>query len=82
MDESNKNCSEKTKFVQIVKKKYSGFSIQEANLIVDRNSKRNNDSLKGMKTSIFAKLMKKVVDEYLKQKEEETSRNLHKLRNN
>ena len=33
--------------------------IQEANLIVDTISKKNNDTLKGMKTSIFVKLMKK-----------------------
>ena len=63
MDGSNKKCTENTKFMQLVKEKYSGFSIQEANMIVERISKRNNDSLKGMKTSIFAKLMKKVVDE-------------------
>ena len=71
MDESNKKGTEKGRFVQLVKKKYPGMSIQDANLIVDNIRKGNNDSLNGMKTSVFVKFMKKEVDEYLSKKEEE-----------
>ena len=78
MDESTKKCMEKVKFVQLVKKRYCGFSIEEANLIVDRVSKGKDYSLKEMKTSLFIKLMKKEVDVYLTQKEEEEQERLQK----
>ena len=78
MDESTKKCMDKAKFVHLVKKRYHGFSIEEANLIVDRVSKGNDDSLKEMKTPLFVKLMKKEVDMYLTQKEEEQQERLQK----
>ena len=78
MDKSTKKCMDKAKFVHLVKKRYRGFSIEEANLIVDRVSKGNDDSLKEMKTPLFVKLMKKEVDMYLTQKEEEQQERLQK----
>ena len=69
---------DKAKFVQLFKKRYRGFWIEEANLIVDRVSKGNDDSLKEMKTPLFVKLMKKEVDVYMTQKEEEEQERLQK----